>query len=90
MSLSSVLSEVWEIVPILLLLLVGALIAVRSGADRPASRRNIRQIARNFSQMMLRVAGYVAVLLALQYWIGQRPMLGWFRIGSRSQSISAR
>jgi hypothetical protein len=77
MSLSSVLSEVWEIVPILLLLFVGGLIAVRSGADRPASGRDLRQIARNLSQMILRVAGYVAVLLALQYWIGQRPMLGW-------------
>jgi hypothetical protein len=77
MSLSSVLSEVWEIVPILLLLLIGGLIALRSGADRPASGKDFRQIARNLSQMILRVAGYVAVLLALQYWIGQRPMLGW-------------
>jgi hypothetical protein len=77
MSLSTVLSEVWELVPILLLLSVGGWIAVRSGADRPASETNIRQIARNFSQMILRVACYVAFLLALQYWIGQRPMLGW-------------
>lgn len=77
MSLSSVLSELWEVVPILLLLGVGGLIALRSGADRPATGRNIRQIARNFSQMILRVAGYVAVLFALQYWIGQHPMLGW-------------
>jgi hypothetical protein len=77
MSLSTVLSEVWELVPILLLLSVGGLIAVRSGADRPATGLNIRQIVRNLSQMILRVAGYVALLLALQYWIGQRPMLGW-------------
>ena len=77
MSLSSVLSEVWEIVPILLLLLVGGMIALRSGADRPAPGLDFRQIARNLSHMLLRVAGYVAVLLALQYWIGQRPMLGW-------------
>jgi hypothetical protein len=77
MSLSSMLSEVWEIVPILVLLLVGGLIALRSGADRPTSGRNLRQIARNLSQMIFRVAGYVALLLALQYWIGQRPMLGW-------------
>jgi hypothetical protein len=77
MSLSSVLSEIWEIVPILLLLSVGGLIALRSGADRPASGRNLRQVARNLSQMILRVAGYVALLVALQYWIGQRAMLGW-------------
>ena len=77
MSLSSVLSEAWEIVPIVVLLFAGGLIALRSGADRPPSERNLRQIARNLSQMILRVAGYVALLLALQYWIGQRPMLGW-------------
>jgi hypothetical protein len=77
MSASSVLSEVWEVVPILVLLLAGGLIAVRSGADKPVSGLDIRQIARNLSQMVLRVAGYVAVLLALQYFIGQRPLLGW-------------
>ena len=38
MSLSSVLSEVWEIVPIVVLLLVGGLIALRSGTDRPSCR----------------------------------------------------
>ena len=77
MSLSTVLSEIWEIVPILILLLVGGMIALRSGTDRPASGLNFRQVAGNLSQMVLRVAGYVAVLLALQYWIGQRPTLGW-------------
>ena len=77
MSPSSVLSEVWEVVPILILLLAGGLIAVRSPSEKPASRLDIRQIARNLSQMVLRIAGYVAVLLALQYFIGQRPLLGW-------------
>jgi hypothetical protein len=77
MSPSSVLSEVWEVVPILILLLAGGLIAVRSPSEKPASGLDIRQIARNLSQMVLRVAGYVAVLLALQYFIGQRPLLGW-------------
>ncbi len=77
MSLSSVLSEVWEIVPVLILLLVGGMIALRSGTDRPSHGLDFRQIARNISHMVLRVAGYVTVLLALQYWIGQRPMLGW-------------
>ena len=77
MSLSSVLSEVWEIVPIIVLLLVGGLIALRSGDEGSSSGWNLRQIARNISQMVLRVAGYVAVLFALQYFVGQRPMLGW-------------
>jgi hypothetical protein len=77
MSLSTVLSEVWEIVPILVLLLVGGMIALGSGGERPTSGLDFRQIAHNISQMVLRVAGYVAVLIALQYCIGQRPTLGW-------------
>ncbi len=77
MSLSSVLSEVWEIVPVVILLSVGGLIALRSGDERSSSGWNLRQTARNISQMVLRVAGYVAVLFALQYFVGQRPMLGW-------------
>ena len=71
------LREAWEAVPILLLLLAGSLIALRSGVDRPATNRNLRQFFGNLYQMLLRVLGYVAVLLALQYWIGLRPVLGW-------------
>jgi hypothetical protein len=73
----SLLREAWEAVPILLLLLAGSLIALRSGVDRPATNRNLRQFFGNLYQMLLRVLGYVAVLLALQYWIGLRPVLGW-------------
>ena len=73
----SLFREAWEAVPILLLLLAGSLIALRSGVDRPASSRNLRQFFGNLYQMLLRIMGYVAVLLALQYWIGLRPLLGW-------------
>ena len=73
----SLLREAWEAVPILFLLLAGSLIALRSGVDRPVSTRNLRQFFGNLYQMLLRVLGYVAVLLALQYWIGLRPVLGW-------------
>jgi hypothetical protein len=73
----SLLKEAWEAIPILLLLVVGSLIALRSGADRPESSRNFRQFFGNLYQMLLRIMGYVAVLLALQYWIGLRPLLGW-------------
>ena len=73
----SLLREFWEAVPILLLLLAGSLIALRSGVDRPAPGQNLRQFFGNLYQMLLRVMGYVAVLLALQYWIGLRPLLGW-------------
>ncbi len=64
-------------VPILLLLAVGAIIALRSGVGQLETGRDYMQIAGNLSQMILRVAGYVAILLAVQYLIGLRPSLGW-------------
>jgi len=73
----SLLKETWEMVPILLLLSVGGLIALQSGVRRPASGNDLRQVAGNLTQMLLRVTGYVGVLLALQYLIGLRPALGW-------------
>jgi hypothetical protein len=64
-------------IPILLLLMVGGMIALKSGVRQSGTSRNLRQVAGNLSQIALRVLGYVAVLLALQYWIGLRPQLGW-------------
>jgi hypothetical protein len=72
-----VLKESWEIVPILLLLSVGVLIAVKSGVNRSSSRNDFRQVAGNVTQVVLRLMGYVGALLALQYVIGLRPGLGW-------------
>lgn len=65
------------IVPILFLLAVGAIIALRSGVSELETGRDYLQIAGNLSQMILRVVGYVAILLAVQYLIGLRPSLGW-------------
>ena len=65
------------IVPIVLLLAVGAIIALRSGVGELQTGRDYMQIAGNLSQMILRVVGYVAILLAVQYLIGLRPSLGW-------------
>jgi len=65
------------IVPILFLLAVGAIIALRSGVGEPQTGRDYLQIAGNLSQVILRVVGYVAILLAVQYLIGLRPSLGW-------------
>jgi hypothetical protein len=74
----SLLKEAWEIVPVLLLLVVGGLIAVQSGVRHSATgRRGLRQVAANLSQIFLRILGYVAVLLTLQYCVGLRPSLGW-------------
>ena len=64
-------------VPILFLLAVGGIIALRSGVGELETGRDYMQIAGNFSQMILRVVGYVAILLAIQYLIGLRPSLGW-------------
>jgi len=73
----SLLKESWEIVPILVLLLVGGLIVLQSGVHRPASGHALRQLVGTLTQMLLRVMSYVGVLLALQYLIGLRPALGW-------------
>ena len=73
----SLVREAWEMIPILLLLMVGGMIALKSGVRRSDESQNLRQVVGNLSQMTLRVLGYVAVLLALQYWIGLRPLLGW-------------
>ncbi len=63
--------------PILILLAVGAIIALRSGVGELQSGRDYLRIAGNLTQMILRVVGYVAILLAVQYLIGLRPSLGW-------------
>ncbi len=55
----------------------GGLDALKSGFSESGESRNLRQVAGNLSQITLRVLGYLAVLLALQYWIGLRPQLGW-------------
>jgi hypothetical protein len=65
------------LVPILFLLAVGTIIALRSGVGELETGRDYMQIAGNLSQMILRVVGYVAILLAVQYLIGLRPSLGW-------------
>ena len=65
------------LVPILLLLAVGAFIALRSGVGTLETGRDYLQVVGNLSQMILRVAGYVVILLMVQYLIGLRPSLGW-------------
>ncbi len=73
----SLLKEAWEVVPVLLLLTAGGWIALRSGVDRPTTSGNFRRFFANFYQILLRIVGYVVLLVALQYWIGLRPQLGW-------------
>jgi hypothetical protein len=73
----NLLRETWEMVPILLLLLVGGVIALRSGVNPRDASRDLRQVAGNLTHMVLRVLGYVGVFLAIQQMIGLRPALGW-------------
>jgi hypothetical protein len=73
----SLIVEAWEVVPILLLLLVGGLIAIGSGVRRLASPQDARQLAGNLSGILLRVIGYLVAILLVHDWIGIRPGLGW-------------
>jgi hypothetical protein len=77
MDAGSLIRGAWELVPILLLLLVGGVIAIRSGVHHLASREDFRQVAGNVSQILLRILGYGAAMLVVHEWIGMRPGLGW-------------
>jgi hypothetical protein len=69
--------EAWVVLPILLLLFVGGVIAIRSGVERSPSGLDFRLLVRNISRMLLRIVAYVLLLVVLQYCIGLRPSLGW-------------
>jgi hypothetical protein len=73
----SLIKQTWEIIPILLLLLVGGAIAIPSGVRHLASGQDFRQLAGNVSGIVLRVLGYAAALLMVQEWVGLRSVFGW-------------
>ena len=77
MSLDSIPEGLLILAPIILLLVVGAVIALRSGVHDLSTGQGYLQIAGNLSRMLLRVACYVVILLTLQSLIGLRPSLGW-------------
>jgi hypothetical protein len=77
MDAASSIRRAWELVPILGLLLVGGVIAIRSGVNHLTSRQDFRQVVRNLSQILLRVVAYAAAMLLVHEWIGMRPGLGW-------------
>lgn len=77
MDAGSLIRKAWEIVPILLLLVVGGAIAIQSGVHHLTSRQDLRQVMRNFSQILLRILAYAAAMLLVHEWIGMRPGLGW-------------
>ena len=66
---------VWASIAVLIV--VGTVIALRSGVGELNTRRDYLNVISNLSQMVLRIAGYVAILIAVQHMIGLRPSLGW-------------
>ncbi len=77
MSLSYGFKEVLVLAPILGLLLVGVVIALQSGLAGEGAQHAKRCLASNFSQLLLRLAGYGVALLAMQRFIGIRMDLSW-------------
>jgi hypothetical protein len=76
-SLEQIVSASLIVAPILVLLTVGGVIALRSGVSEVSTGQDFLKLAGNFSQLLVRVALYIAALLVLQYFIGLRPSLGW-------------
>lgn len=77
MDAGSLIRRAWEIVPILLLIVAGVVIAVQSGVQHWRSRQDLRQVVGNLSQIVLRILAYAAAMLLVNEWIGMRPGLGW-------------
>ena len=72
-------SDTIILVPIALLLTLGAFIALRSGSqdvlDR--SQTGARLLAANFSSLLRWLAGYAAILYALQNFVRFPTVLMW-------------
>jgi hypothetical protein len=65
------------LLPILGLLAVGLVLALNSGAVAAGARGGLRVVAENFSAILIRVAGYLAVMMAVQRFIGSPPLMDW-------------
>ncbi len=77
MDVGKLIRSTWEFVPILMLLFVGGVIAIRSGADGPAAGEGLRRVLANLSHILVRILAYGAAMLLVNEWIGIRPGLGW-------------
>jgi hypothetical protein len=63
--------------PVVGLFLLGLFVSLRSGDVRSSGLRGLRLLLSNLSQVLLRVAGYVVCLLAVQYMVGFPLGLAW-------------
>lgn len=77
MSIYPNLKEIVILAPIVGLLLVGVVIALQSGLVGDGTQHARRCLVSNFSQLLLRIAGYGIALLAMQQFIGIRMDLHW-------------
>ena len=71
------LSALFVLVPIAFLLSLGLFLAVRSGGEVVGAGHGARAVALNLTSVLLRVAGYVAGMLALHHFIGAPIAFGW-------------
>jgi hypothetical protein len=69
--------ELFIVGVVLSLFFVGVGIALNSGDDGQKAGSRLRVLAGNFSALLLRVAGYIAGLVAVQRAIGSPSMLDW-------------
>ena len=73
----NLLVEAWEVVPVLLLFLIGVAIAIPSGIRHLGSIKDFRQLGGNLAGVLLRLIAYLAAMFLVHDWIGLRPILGW-------------
>jgi hypothetical protein len=64
------------LIPIGILFSIGGLIALNSGADQPHSGCALRRYAGNLGSLLLHLGCVLALLLAVQQWVGLGLKLG--------------
>lgn len=68
---------IFVLVPILGLLMLGLVIALRSGVANLTSHQGVERLLANFSYLLLRMAGYLLGILALQQIVGAPFTVSW-------------
>lgn len=70
------------LIPVVVLFTLGVFIALRSGTGTISGQPNsdgtgVRLVAGNFSSLLMRFVGYLAVLIAVQHFIGFPSFFIW-------------
>jgi hypothetical protein len=77
MSVWRQLHPLFVLAPIVVLLLVGLVVAVRSGLTAHSRRERLGTAALNLVSVVLRVVGYGTALFVVQRMIGAPAAVGW-------------